>query len=356
MPTRGYCSRLTVALLLALLAGCVATPGAGPTVRPAETATPAPGGGTCRLLTPTPGEPAGSGAAGTAAVSTAVGPAGTSSLTPAPTQAAPAPAPTLPLTNTALRYRLIERFGDVAFCDPDLYPVAHGDEQERALAWFAQAAPGSEEIRVIVERQGLGQVGTLTSEQQLIVYREHKRLAAIRLEACDIGFAFQFATGDMMITGQVDAQGNIQVVSEKRYKLNCPICLAFGTRIDTPSGPKPVQELEAGMVVWSIDAAGRRVEAAILSTARTPVGAGHLLAHVRLDDGRELWASPGHPTADGRRLGELRPGDILDGGRVVMAATVPYGHDATYDLLPASATGAYWANGVLLGSTLVPGR
>lgn len=356
MLARERLSCLTVALLLALLAGCVATPGAGPTVRPAETTTPAPGGGTCRLLTPAPEQPAGSGAAGTPLVSTAVGPAGTSSLTAVPTQPAPAPAPTLPLTNTALRYRLIERFGDVAFCDPDLYPVAHGDEQERALAWFAQAAPGSEEIQVIVDRQGLGQAAALSAEQMLIVYREHKKLAAIRLEACDIGFAFQFATGERMITGQVDAQGNIQVVLEKRYTLNCPICLALGTRIDTPSGPVPVQDLRPGMLVWSLDAAGRRVPVPVLSTARTPVRAGHLLAHVRLDDGRELWASPGHPMADGRRLGELRPGDILDGGRVLAAATVPYGHDATYDLLPASATGAYWANGILIGSTLAPGR
>jgi hypothetical protein len=31
---------------------------------------------------------------------------------------------------------------------------------------------------------------------------------------------------------------------------------------------------------------------------------------------------------------------------------VPYAGDRTYDLLPAGPTGAYWANGILLSSTL----
>jgi hypothetical protein len=34
------------------------------------------------------------------------------------------------------------------------------------------------------------------------------------------------------------------------------------------------------------------------------------------------------------------------------AFTVRYAADQTYDLLPAGDTGLYWANGVLLGSSL----
>jgi hypothetical protein len=30
----------------------------------------------------------------------------------------------------------------------------------------------------------------------------------------------------------------------------------------------------------------------------------------------------------------------------------PYDHPATYDLLPSGATGFYWADGILIGSTL----
>jgi hypothetical protein len=72
-----------------------------------------------------------------------------------------------------------------------------------------------------------------------------------------------------------------------------------------------------------------------------------------LADGRELHASPGHPTADGRPLGSLAVGHVLDGSRIVLWALVPYAGERTYDLLPAGPTGAYWANGVLLSTTLV---
>jgi hypothetical protein len=80
------------------------------------------------------------------------------------------------------------------------------------------------------------------------------------------------------------------------------------------------------------------------------------MVHLVLDDGRQLWASPSHPTADGRLVGELQVGDLLDGGRVVQIERLLYGEVATYDILPASETGWYWANGVLVGSTLAGKR
>jgi len=67
-----------------------------------------------------------------------------------------------------------------------------------------------------------------------------------------------------------------------------------------------------------------------------------------------LSVSPGHPTADGRRVGDLETGDLLDGARLVGLEVVPYAHSATYDLLPSGDTGLYWADGILLGSTLDP--
>jgi hypothetical protein len=82
------------------------------------------------------------------------------------------------------------------------------------------------------------------------------------------------------------------------------------------------------------------------------VQSGHLMVHLRLADGRELLASPGHRTADGRPLGTLAAGDPLDGSTVTLWELVPYGGARTYDLLPAGSTGTYWANGILLLSTL----
>ena len=78
------------------------------------------------------------------------------------------------------------------------------------------------------------------------------------------------------------------------------------------------------------------------------------MVHLTLADGRQLWASPGHQTADGRPLGSLSVGDVVDGSRVSGWERVPYAGDRTYDLLPAGPTGFYWANGVLLRSTLSP--
>ena len=51
-------------------------------------------------------------------------------------------------------------------------------------------------------------------------------------------------------------------------------------------------------------------------------------------------------------LGDLKAGDVLDGARVMQSELVPYDQPATYDILPSGSTGFYWANGVLIGSTL----
>jgi hypothetical protein len=74
--------------------------------------------------------------------------------------------------------------------------------------------------------------------------------------------------------------------------------------------------------------------------------------HVTLADGTELRISAPHPTADGRTFGALHAGDSLDGRPVVSAELVPYAEPFTYDILPDSDTGTYFAGGALIGSTL----
>jgi hypothetical protein len=105
-------------------------------------------------------------------------------------------------------------------------------------------------------------------------------------------------------------------------------------------------------VVWTEAPDGRRVPARVIEVGSTPVPAGHLMVRLTLADGRALLASPGHRAADGRPLGTLAPGDELDGSTIVSWQLVPYAADRTYDLLPAGPTGTYWANGILLSSTL----
>jgi|SRR3989344_4948296 len=143
-------------------------------------------------------------------------------------------------------------------------------------------------------------------------------------------------------------------IFSKRTDLNspCPICLAKNTLIDTPSGKVVVQSLKKGDMVWTANAEGRRVANIVLEVAKTPVPATHQVVHVVLEDRRELFVSLGHPVGDGRTIGELSMGDILDGHRVKDITLVSYTEGYTYDILPSGETGFYWANGVLLDSTL----
>ena len=89
----------------------------------------------------------------------------------------------------------------------------------------------------------------------------------------------------------------------------------------------------------------------IVRTNRTPV-THHSVVHLELASGTVLEISALHPTADGRRFADLGAGASLDGVMITGARVTPYAFDATYDILPESDTGAYFAGGVLIGSTL----
>ncbi len=314
------------------------------------------------------------GAGGGHAIATAsiitVMPAGTSvpgtipegTLPPYPTPEPPTAVPTLPqasLSPAQLKYRLLAQFPNFFFCDPDYYPIARADEGQLAVARFPQIQADQQTFQVILAHLGLTGITSFTDAQKLQIYREYKRLNALRLQVAGDKYEFQFMTGGdgqqgLQIQGTIDGSGNITVRQKTPGFATCPICLAVHTRIDTPNGPMLVEDIQTGDVVWTLNASGLRVAAPVVQVLRVPVSAGHLLVHVVLADGRELWASPGHPTADGRVLADLRPDDWLDGSRVVRADAIPYDGAATYDILPAGSTGTYWADGILMGSTLHP--
>ena len=132
-------------------------------------------------------------------------------------------------------------------------------------------------------------------------------------------------------------------------------CLSFETLISTPLGVIPVFALKPGMFVYTLDAEGNRIAMPLELASRSSVPREHILCHLKLDDGREARVSPGHPTADGRTIGDLGAGDVFDGAVVLSAERVPYTAGSTYDLLPSGDTGFYWADGVLMGSTLTRG-
>lgn len=139
---------------------------------------------------------------------------------------------------------------------------------------------------------------------------------------------------------------------EARAQTGCPRCLPAGSLIATPTGDVAVSALVAGALVWSTDAQGRRIAVPVVRVGSTPAPASHTLVVLELADGRTVAASAGHPTGDGRLVGALTAGDALDGARIVAVGRRAHGDLPTFDLLPASPTRAYWADGVLLTSTL----
>jgi hypothetical protein len=262
---------------------------------------------------------------------------------------------------------LVNRFGPRWYCDPDLYPLARPsyDEGATAVARFGEMESESIVFGAIVRQLGLAGATSFTDAQKLEIYREWKMLVTIPLEAQGGGlYAFDYlaqpvgnsGTGTES-TGTIDASGQIQVASQgPGGPPNCPICLARGTRIATPDGNVPVEDVRLGQTVWTIDGSGRIVTGTVLALGSVPVPVGHALVHVTLADGRSILASPGHPLADGRALGSLRLGDRVQGSTVATIQLVPDEGGWTYDLVVSGATGEYLSDGIALQSTLEPHR
>ncbi len=132
----------------------------------------------------------------------------------------------------------------------------------------------------------------------------------------------------------------------------CPdcSCAAPNTPVATPNGERPIAEIREGDLVLSVHQ-GRIAAVPVRATRRKPVS-GHRAVRVTLEGGRTILISADHPLADGGTVGQLRAGDRIHGVQVVASRVVPYPFDVTYDILPASDTGTYFAAGALVGSTL----
>lgn len=284
--------------------------------------------------------------------------------TPVPTPSpSPIPAP-LPTpapgsySQYQLEYLLLARYSDVFWSDPDFYPVGRpGIEEQNSQTQFETIRSNSAEFSAILQHLGLPNKADYTSEEKLAIYQEHKTLTyAVQMTPADNGYSFVLRTGEgqgLRIEGRVTKSGEITVLKEESSFNTRPICLAKGTLIDTPDGAVPVEQLRRGMPVWTMDASGNRASAEIVETTMTPVPASFKVARLTLSDGRAVTASPGHPTAEGRPLGDYRINDALDGAIVIAIDYVEYDSGATYDLLPSGETGLYWGNGIRLKSTLV---
>jgi hypothetical protein len=115
-----------------------------------------------------------------------------------------------------------------------------------------------------------------------------------------------------------------------------------------------VAGLRVGAHVWTAAPDGRQADAVVIATRSRLDAPGSTLIHLVLADGRQLTASPPHQLADGRVLASLKVGDHVDGVEITRVEAVQDVLGRTFDLLPSGPTGEYWADGILLRSTLQP--
>jgi hypothetical protein len=262
-----------------------------------------------------------------------------------------------PAGSSSLKYKLIEKFGSPFFCDRDEWPVARPQEP-RAKEWFSQADLADQEFKAISSHLKLEKPADhLQADEILSLYQEHKKLQAITVEGSGNNFKFAIRTGEVggqgeSISGTITSSGEIKVLHKETVWNDCPRCLAEGTRIATPQGEVAVQDLQPGMPVWTLGKDGARVAGVVESVVRIPVPLNHEVVRMKLENGRTLFVSPEHPLADGGIIGQRQAGDALSGSRILSAERIRYTADFTYDLLPSGPTGFYWAEGVLLATTI----
>ncbi len=278
------------------------------------------------------------------------------------TAPSPTPLPSAKLSLTQLKYRLLDQFGDIFYCDPDFYPVGRPVDAAEFARRYSAIENKAEEFQAILEHNHLAAFTALSDGQKQLVYAEHKKLNTMRLEPAGDQYKFRlvipngkiqgFTGQGFTIEGLIDQTGTITVSKKEAIITTCPICLAGDTHIDTPGGLAFVRNLQKGMSVWTLDAAGQRQPAVIEETIQRAVAPGASLIHLVLADGRELRVSPGHSLEDGRVIGSLSVGDVIDGARMIRVDPIRNADATTFDILPAGATGTYWANGILLKSTL----
>ncbi|HVL90118.1 MAG TPA: Hint domain-containing protein [Actinomycetota bacterium] len=279
----------------------------------------------------------------------------------------PTPTPTLgepvPFAPASLQFIVLDRFGPPVACDPDTYPVGRADgERHAADQWWSELNVGSTHGRAIIDRLGWAFPPSAAEVDRVAAYREYKKLRTVQMTLVDRAYQFEINAAPPGGSGSWDGgpatryvgfilpDGRIESVIEHPIDVNCPVCLDGETRIRVPGGERPVRLLRQGDPVLSVGRGGETIVTTVRRWVRRPAH-GPLLAF-ELADRRRLRMAGAHPLPDGRPAGMLAPGDELGGSRILRRDAVEPSGGATYDILPDGPTGHYWANGILVASTI----
>ncbi|MDB4285859.1 hypothetical protein N9933_00995 [bacterium] len=137
-----------------------------------------------------------------------------------------------------------------------------------------------------------------------------------------------------------------------RGNQNMCVCLPPTAHIGTSGGEVAIATIEIGDSVWTVDGSGSRISAPVLFVSRANVRPTHQLLSLKLKDGRELSVSALHPDANGIPLEQYSLGDTLAGSVIIHYELIPYEDTYTMDIYVDGPMNSYFANGILIGSTL----
>lgn len=128
-------------------------------------------------------------------------------------------------------------------------------------------------------------------------------------------------------------------------------CASPDTPIATASGNRAIRDLRVGDLVYSVHRDS--IQLVPIKRIHRVAAVNHHVLRVEFASGAKFEMSAMHPTANGKPLSAFGVGDELMGERIVRVTRIPFQHSHTYDILPDSDTGTYFADGVLVGSTLL---
>lgn len=149
--------------------------------------------------------------------------------------------------------------------------------------------------------------------------------------------------------------GQMQLISiETREPNPCPVCFSPETPISTPNGEIPINQLQIGNEIYSLDENGKQMIVNIVQKDSMNVGNTHHVLEIEYENGEKIYVSPNHPDAKDIPVMHWKAEEVKDNQIIKQVKVVPYTHTHTYDILPNSKSRAYLVKGVWMKSTLFP--